>query len=84
MLATLWLIPQKTVTTVSRSNVHSSRAKELTFGKPLICSPDPKEGRGRGRKEKRDVQGEGRHRTGGRETAFTVSKRKAAIPEPLS
>lgn len=73
-------ITTTTTTTGSRSKVHSYRGKELTFGKPLICSPARKEGRGiEEGGEKEGTKREERMTEQEEERAFTVSKRKAAI-----
>lgn len=55
--------------------MQSYRGEELTFGKPLICSPAA---------EKRPEEGEERTTEQEEERAFTVSKRKAAITEAPS
>lgn len=75
-----------TVTTGSRSKVHTYRAKELTFGKPLICSPARKGERRRTEEggEKEGMEREERSTGQEEERAFKVSKRKAAITEPPS
>lgn len=46
------------MTTGSRSKVQSYTGKELTFGKPLICSPARKTGERGGEGEEEEEEGE--------------------------
>lgn len=73
------------MTTGSRSKVQSYRGQELTFGKPLICSPARKGvGRVEEGEEEEGMEREKRMTEQEEQRAFTVSKRKAAITEPPS
>lgn len=64
--------------------MHSYRAKELTFGKPLICSPAREKKRGGGTEERGEKEGMERSTGQEEERAFQVSERKAAVTEPPS
>lgn len=74
-----------TGTTSGEKRVQSCKGQELTFRKPLICSPARKgEGRIEEGVEKEGMEREKSMTEQEEERAFTVSKRKAAITEPPS